>query len=62
MLMLAEIGIPYRFVAEADVDELESTVEELIIKRASEKERLLALRDETWRNYLDQMRSALDLH
>jgi hypothetical protein len=53
MLMLEQIGIPARYVGDADADEMEAAVEDGLQKRDSEKERLLHLRGETWTKYLD---------
>ena len=52
MLMLDQIGIPARYVGEADAAELEALVEDSLQKRASEKDRLLQLRDDVWNKYL----------
>ncbi len=59
MLMLDEIGLPYRFVSAANVDEIEDSVEGLLAKRASEKHRLIELRARTKRQYLELLRPCI---
>lgn len=61
MLMLDEIKTPYRYIAEANAEELENTVENLLAERASEKERLLALRAQTWAAYSELFKATLSL-
>ncbi|MBI1208067.1 MAG: hypothetical protein GC191_12360 [Azospirillum sp.] len=53
---VAEIGLPSRFVADADAGELVDTVEGLVASRSSHAERLIALREQTVRRYAELFR------
>jgi hypothetical protein len=53
MLMLAPIGLPYRYVMDADQDQLEDQLETVVTQRHKERERLISLRDTTWNHYVD---------
>jgi hypothetical protein len=53
MLMLAPIGLPFRYVKEAEGDQLEEGLEMAVTQRNEERERLIALRETTWNRYVD---------
>jgi hypothetical protein len=52
LLMIDAIGLPYLYVKEAEVEHLEDVIENLIVHRRQERERLLALRTDTWNRYV----------
>jgi hypothetical protein len=55
LLMIAAIGLPYRYVKDVDVDLLEGAIEALLEHRNDERDRLLALREWTWSRYIDEV-------
>ena len=59
LLMVAAIGLPYRYVKNARVDQLEDELETLMTNREGERERLLGLRDWTWNRYVDEVTEAI---
>ncbi len=59
LLMVAAIGLPYRYVKEARIDELEDELETVLRNREDERERLIGLRDWTWNRYVDEVTRAL---
>ncbi len=65
MLMLDEIGLPFFYVKDADAENLEVVLEDLLARRDVESERLIELRQRTLRTYCEKMAEALgveDLH
>jgi hypothetical protein len=60
LLMVAEIGLPHRFVKDASLEELEADVELILQNRAEERDRLLELRESTWDRYLAEVRTVVD--
>jgi hypothetical protein len=56
---LRAIGLPCRYVKEATAGDLESEVERLVREHAGERERLLAVRDDTARQYGKLLREAI---
>ena len=59
LLMVEAIGLPCFYVKEANVDRLEQEIEGLLANRPRERERLLALRTDTWNKYLEVIGDAL---
>lgn len=59
LLMVDAIELPCFYVKEANTDKLEDSLENLILHRAQERERLLALRLETWRKYIEVTAGAI---
>jgi Polysaccharide pyruvyl transferase len=55
LLMVAAIGLPYRYVKDVDAESLEDTIETLLVRRNDERDRLLELREWTWSRYIDEM-------
>jgi hypothetical protein len=55
LLMVATLGLPHRYVASAEVDELELMLETMLKRRSGERERLLELREWTWTRYVDDV-------
>jgi hypothetical protein len=53
LLMVDAVGLPYLYVKEATLERMEDTLQDLLRRRESERERLLALRERTWREYLE---------
>lgn len=51
-----EFGLPTRYVKHVDAAGLEETVEDLLSRRVSERERLLQVREDTIRAYVDFIR------
>lgn len=58
MLMLAPIGLPFRYVEDVDDDQLEEEFEALLTRRNQERDRLISLRDATWDAYIDAVKRA----
>lgn len=56
---LRAIGLPCYYVKEASAETLEAELERLVRHRASERERLLILRDDTCRRYAKLLREAM---
>jgi hypothetical protein len=54
------IGLPTRYVKRADAESMEATLEDLIARRAAEKERLLALRASTMERYKQVIMKAME--
>jgi len=59
MLMLKEIGLPFFYVKDANAENLEATLEELLGRRRQERERLLELRRKTLLAYRGIVADAL---
>ena len=59
LLMVDTLGLPCMYVKEANVESLESRLEDLLSHRSQEKERLVALRTKTWDQYLGIMSDTL---
>jgi hypothetical protein len=57
LLMVDHIGLPALYVKEAGLETLEEKLEGLLQERASQKERLLNLRGETMRSYVEAISS-----
>ena len=55
LLMVAAIGLPFRYVKDVVVDELEEQFEEVLKNRRNERERLIELREWTWARYADEV-------
>ncbi len=55
LLMVAAIGLPFRYMKDIGVDELEEELEEVVKNRRSERERLIELREWTWTRYADEV-------
>jgi hypothetical protein len=53
LLMVEAIELPYLYVKEANIDLLEEKLEDLLAHRQHERERLLALRADTWTRYIE---------
>lgn len=53
LLMVEAIGLPHFYVKEANLDRLEQEIEGLLSNRQRERERLVALRADTWNKYLE---------
>lgn len=60
LLMVDTIGLPCLYVKEASVDQLEQALENLLAHRTEESERLLALRAETFRRYVEIVADNID--
>jgi hypothetical protein len=58
LLMVEHIGLPCFYVKDAGMDIMEQKVEDLLLKRKEEKERLLGLRQETTRRYIEAVSHA----
>ena len=54
------IGLPTRYVKRADAESMEATLEDLIVRRAEEKERLLGLRASTVQRYKEVITKAME--
>jgi len=59
LLMVKTIGLPVFYIKDADLDKLEASFEKLLTNRISEKERLLALRTQTWNRYVEAISDAI---
>jgi glycosyltransferase involved in cell wall biosynthesis len=55
LLMVAAIGLPYRYVKDVDTELLEDAIETLLEHRNDERDRLLELREWTWSRYIDEV-------
>lgn len=58
MLMLQPIGVPFRYVKDPQLGNLVEELEILMIRRGDERERLIALRDATWSQYVETVAGA----
>jgi len=61
LLMVRAIGLPCLYVKDASVERLEEGLENLLRFRTQWQERLLALRSETWSDYVNAIASATHL-
>lgn len=59
LLMVKAVGLPALFVADASTQRVEHELENLLANRAAERDRLLALREQTLRSYVDAVAGAL---
>jgi len=59
MLMVKSLGLPCFFVGDATADRIEHEVEQLVARREDERARLLTLREQTLRAYVDAVGGAL---
>ncbi|MDH5525496.1 MAG: polysaccharide pyruvyl transferase family protein [Desulfobulbaceae bacterium] len=59
LLMVSELGLPVHYVKELNADLLEDETERLLSASGAERERLLALQQETWDKYLAVIVQAL---
>lgn len=59
LLMVQRLGLPCFYVKEASAQALEEAFEDLLARREQEKDRLLALREETWQSYLRHVSAVL---
>jgi hypothetical protein len=59
LLMVAAIGLPYRYVKNIDVEQLEEDFEGILRNRKDERDRLIELRERTWRRYADEVTKAV---
>jgi hypothetical protein len=53
MSMLAPLGLAFKYVKEADPEQLADELEEIVIHRQEERERLMLLRETTWKQYIE---------
>ena len=60
LLMVKALGLPSAYVKEMNVDQLEDMLENLIKHRGQERERLLALKSETRKEYLRVVFKAIE--
>ncbi|MHC4198713.1 MAG: polysaccharide pyruvyl transferase family protein [Planctomycetota bacterium] len=60
LLMVEPLGLPYHYVKEADPDRLEHEIEALLANRSKERERLLSLRQEAWKEYVAVVSDAIE--
>jgi hypothetical protein len=58
LLMVEHIGLPFYYLKDATTASLEEKLEGLLAKRADERDRLLTLRQETMRNYVEAISHA----
>lgn len=59
LLMVKAFGLPSFYVKEANLELLETSVESLIANGRQERERLLALREDTWNRYIKVVSDAI---
>jgi hypothetical protein len=59
LLMVAAIGLPYRYVKDVRVDQLEEDLETIVKSRSEERDRLIQLREWTWARYVDEVTKAV---
>jgi len=59
MLMLEPLGLPFHYVSDTHVEQLESELECLLGQRSQETERLLTLRSQVCERYLETMEACL---
>lgn len=61
LLMVESLGLPCFYVNDANVDDLEHIAELLLVKHNEERERLMSLRMQTWREYLEAIERAVNI-
>jgi hypothetical protein len=59
LLMVEMLGLPALYVKDAGTDRLEGEIEDLIVRRSEENERLVELRRSTRRTYVDLFRQVM---
>ncbi len=59
MLMIRAIGLPYRYVKDASIEQLEEDLETSLKGRKEERDRLIELREWSWARYVDEVTRAL---
>jgi len=59
LLMVETAGLPYLYVKEATVERIEEILQDLLINRKKERERLFMLREQTWDQYVEVVEKAL---
>jgi len=57
--MVEAVGLPCLYVKEATVERIQEALDDLLIRREKERERLLMLREETWDQYGEVVERAL---
>jgi hypothetical protein len=59
MLMIAAMGLPYRYVRDVGIEEIEDQLEAVLKIRQEERDRLIQLREWTWARYVDEVTKAI---
>jgi hypothetical protein len=59
LLMVAAIGLPYRYVRDVGIEQLEEDLEAILKSRREERDRLIELREWTWTRYVDEVMKAI---
>jgi hypothetical protein len=59
MLMIAAIGLRYRYVRDVDIEQIEDDFEAILKNRRQERDRLIELREWTWARYVDEVTEAI---
>jgi len=57
LLMVEALGLPCFYVKDVTAEMIEDKIESLLAKQSDERERLLALRSETWKEYFEAVSS-----
>jgi hypothetical protein len=59
LLMVDAIGVPALYVKDATLEKMEESLNRILVNREAESQRLLALRERVWKEYVELIRNSL---